>query len=272
MGVVEDYKIESWTLFGCGCMIVFFRLFARWRVVGFANFCLDDYLMVLALTFDAALNTLAHFMMQVGVTNSKIDMATREALTEAEKIQRATGSKIWMSGWCTYAAVVWTLKFCMVIFFNRVMNSLHRQNLIRWAFWITGISGICVYMVFWLTCTPTYKLFQSWPYPGARCEAETPVFYISTLCFNVASDIYIISIPLPVLWSARLPPRRKFMILLLFGGGFFVIIAAILRCVLGLTSPVATTTAQWACRETFVAIVIGNAPMIKPLFSRTSWS
>lgn len=49
MGVIEDYKIESWTLYACGCLVIFFRLFARWRVVGFQNFCLDDYLMLLAL-------------------------------------------------------------------------------------------------------------------------------------------------------------------------------------------------------------------------------
>lgn len=46
---IQDYKIEAWTLFAIGGLVVFVRLYARWKVVGFSNFCLDDYLMVLAL-------------------------------------------------------------------------------------------------------------------------------------------------------------------------------------------------------------------------------
>lgn len=188
-------------------------------------------------------------MMKVGVTNSKIDMATREALTEEEMELRATGSKIWMSGWCTYSATVWTLKFCMVcsISFTRTnleltlrcedylfqpsdvwhapsnpnmtavtnlywrpdRKSLHRQKLITYAFWITGISGVCVYLVFWLSCLyaslilfeplifvltscwpivrPTYKLFQSFPYPGGQFiyKSSTPSqFALSDMAQN----------------------------------------------------------------------------------------
>lgn len=66
-------------------------------------------------------------------------------------------------------------------------------------------------------------------------------------------------------------------------------VAAILRCVFSLTvrfrssySAVlitytlqnpqnSRTVSSWACRETFVAVVVNNAPMIRPLFSRPSW-
>lgn len=45
----------------------------------------------------------------------------------------------------------------------------------------------------------------------------------------------------------------------------------ILRCVLILRDPVggAQQAGSWAVRETFVAVIIGNIPMIYPLFRRT---
>ncbi|KAL9597696.1 MAG: hypothetical protein Q9219_004953 [cf. Caloplaca sp. 3 TL-2023] len=57
----------------------------------------------------------------------------------------------------------------------------------------------------------------------------------------------------------------------MFGGGVFVMMAGILRCALILTAGAngAQQAGSWAVRETFVAVVIGNLPMIHPLFSRT---
>lgn len=57
----------------------------------------------------------------------------------------------------------------------------------------------------------------------------------------------------------------------MFSGGIFVIIAGILRCALIIADPVngAAQAGSWAVRETFVAAVIGNIPMIYPLFART---
>lgn len=46
--------------------------------------------------------------------------------------------------------------------------------------------------------------------------------------------------------------------------------AGILRCVLIVKDPIngARAAGSWACRETFVAVVIGNIPMIYPLTRR----
>ncbi len=73
----------------------------------------------------------------------------------------------------------------------------------------------------------------------------------------------------------------------MFGAGVFVMMAGILRCALILTVSAPTCddgpaadhlqagakgaqqSGSWAVRETFVAVVIGNLPMIYPLFSRT---
>ncbi|KAI4102007.1 MAG: hypothetical protein L6R37_004672 [Teloschistes peruensis] len=92
-----------------------------------------------------------------------------------------------------------------------------------------------------------------------------------TVVLNVLTDAYLLSIPLPIFWSARIDPKKKAWLLIMFGGGIFVMMAGILRCALILTAGVngAQQAGSWAVRETFVAVVIGNLPMIHPLFART---
>lgn len=53
--------------------------------------------------------------------------------------------------------------------------------------------------------------------------------------FNVVTDTYLLSIPLPMLWKATLRPVKKLGLMVLFGGGVFVIACATLRCVLIVT-------------------------------------
>ncbi|KAL8967067.1 MAG: hypothetical protein Q9183_003085 [Haloplaca sp. 2 TL-2023] len=91
-----------------------------------------------------------------------------------------------------------------------------------------------------------------------------------TVVLNVTTDAYLLSIPLPLFWQARIDPKKKAWLLIMFGGGVFVMMAGILRCALILTAGAsgAQQAGSWAVRETFVAVVIGNLPMIHPLFSR----
>lgn len=56
------------------------------------------------------------------------------------------------------------------------------------------------------------------------------IFLVVTL--NIVTDIYLMAIPIPVLWKAKVPKFKKLMLVLLFSGGVFVMVAGILRCVL----------------------------------------
>lgn len=52
------------------------------------------------------------------------------------------------------------------------------------------------------------------------------------LSMNVVTDLYLISIPVPMLWQSSLKPVKKFGLIILFSGGLFVVACAILRCAL----------------------------------------
>ena len=52
------------------------------------------------------------------------------------------------------------------------------------------------------------------------------------LSCNVATDLYVLSIPIPMLWSANMRLFKKLGLMVLFSGGLVVIACAILRVVL----------------------------------------
>lgn len=46
---MSAYVVESWTLFSVGAVVIFMRLVARLKMVGFAGLKPDDYLMFIGL-------------------------------------------------------------------------------------------------------------------------------------------------------------------------------------------------------------------------------
>lgn len=122
-----------------------------------------------------------------------------------------------------------------------------------------------------LGCRPYKKNWQIYPEPENACQpAISMIDCYVTVVLNVITDLYLMSIPLPLLWRAQIPTKRKFLLVAMFSGGVFIIMAGILRVALILADPEngALAAGSWACRETFVAVIIGNIPMIYPLFMR----
>ena len=108
-----------------------------------------------------------------------------------------------------------------------------------------------------------------------------------TVILNVLTDAYLLSIPIPVslvqpdfrweksllteiqlLWRSRISAKEKTALIILFSGAIFVMMAGILRCALILTAGAngAQQAGSWAVRETFVAVVVSNLPIIYSLF------
>lgn len=69
--------------------------------------------------------------------------------------------------------------------------------------------------------------------PLDECQAAVsrPIVWI-TYAFNVATDLYLMSIPLPMLWETTMKTWKKIGLGILFSGGLIVVIFATVRCVL----------------------------------------
>jgi hypothetical protein len=126
------------------------------------------------------------------------------------------------------------------------------------------ITWVAFLLTLYLGCRPFNRYFTSSPVPGNSCQpaVSRPIVWV---CYagNVLTDLYLMSIPLPMLWSAKLPTWKKSGLVVLFSGGIVIIVFATIRCVLITTDPKhgAPLSGTWAVREAFVAIITANAPM-----------
>ncbi|KIH92525.1 hypothetical protein SPBR_02568 [Sporothrix brasiliensis 5110] len=269
---MSSFTTEAFTLFGIGFGFIMLRTYARLSKTGMFGFKADDYLMLVAAVVYAAETVLAYSVGAYwhGMANSGMTDAERAALSPdtEEYRMRVTGSKTQVAGWSTYTLLLWLLKASMCSFYLRLTEGLDYRRRIYAGFGLIFATWVAVLLSILLGCRPMSKNWQIYPDPGNACQpAVSHINVFVTLVLNVLTDIYLMSIPLPMLWKANLRPAKKIGLMVLFSGGLFVTAAAILRCVLIITNP--ATSAQlagaWGCRETFVAVVTSNAPMIFPL-------
>ncbi|OJJ69897.1 hypothetical protein ASPBRDRAFT_45193 [Aspergillus brasiliensis CBS 101740] len=272
----DDFAVEAFTLLAIAIVTIVIRIIARWFTAGWKNFMLDDYLMPLAGVV-YGLETGAAYCVGAwwqGLANNAMTDAERAALSPSseEYHLRVGGSKTQVLGWSLYTTLLWLLKSCMAVFYSRLTAGLINMHIrIRIAYIAIAVTYIAVILSILVGCHPIQKNWQIYPNPGNYCQpAVSHIDVYVTVFLNVATDLYLISIPTPILFKARLPWREKLELLVLFSGGIFVMACGILRCVLIVTAGAngASQAGSWACRETFVAVIIGNAPMIYPMCRR----
>ncbi|KAE8154985.1 hypothetical protein BDV25DRAFT_146805 [Aspergillus avenaceus] len=267
---------EAFTLLSLGLVFIIIRLYVRWSQVGITNFQVDDYCMPLAgLVYTA--ETVAAYLVGAkfeGLTNSYMTPEQRAALdpSSREYYNRQWGSKIQVIGWSLYACTLWLIKLCVAVFYSRLTTGL--QDLprrVRIGYVLLGVTYLAVALSILLGCQPMHKYWQIYPDPGNICEPTRSRLYVLIVVIpNVLTDLYLMSIPLPLLWTVNIGIRRKITLMALFSGAAFVIMAAIIRAVTILSSGPegAVSGSKWACRESFVSIVVANLPIIQPLIRR----
>jgi len=164
------------------------------------------------------------------------------------------------------------LKLCLTIFYSRLISGLvELERRVKIGYVLLGVTYAATELSVLLGCHPFKKNWQIYPDPGNACQPSiSKIDCYVTVILNVLTDIYLLTIPIPMLWRANLSKKRKASLLVIFCGGILVMMCGILRCAIIIRSPVtgAQAAGSWACRETFVAVVIGNIPLIYPVASR----
>lgn len=97
----------------------------------------------------------------------------------------------------------------------------------------------------------------------ANCEPQAEIYMLPALILNVVTDFCIMAIPAPVIFPVKTTLLRKVSLVIIFSAGCFIMIAAILRVDFVLVQKNGSTAAIWSCREDFVAVVVGQAPIRK---------
>ncbi|KZL72587.1 short-chain dehydrogenase/reductase SDR, partial [Colletotrichum tofieldiae] len=274
---MSDFTTEAFTLLGVAIGVIFLRTYARVKAVGIKHLQADDYLMLFVAVTYSAETALAYSVGAFwrGLANNGMTDEERRNLdpNSEEFMLRVNGSKTQIAGWITYSCLVlWPAKAAMCTFYVRLTEGLHNyRKRILGGFILIAVTWLAVFLSIIFSCHPIHKNWQIDPDPGNLCQpAISKINILVTVVLNVITDLYLLSIPIPMLWGAQLPLRKKLGLIVLFSGGIFVTMAGILRCVLIIANPVtgAQQAGSWAVRETFVAIVTTNIPMIFPLVRR----
>ncbi|KAJ4118949.1 hypothetical protein NW768_010691 [Fusarium equiseti] len=231
--------------------------------------------MLISIIFYTIQTTLAYNIgiLAHGLANNGMTDAERAALSpsDPEYNFRVVGSKIQVAGWTIYSALIWSLKLSMLYFYTRLTNGLGRPYRIRIHIGFGLVIGtfVATMIAVFAGCQPFSKYWQISPDPGNSCQAaiSKPIVWAS-FASNVSTDIYLIAIPLPMLWGSSLKTIKKIASSIVLGSGIFVLVCATLKSVFVLVDPVngAQLAGSWGTREAFVAVMTTNLPILFPLF------
>ncbi|KAL6705191.1 hypothetical protein ACN47E_007296 [Coniothyrium glycines] len=271
IGRLQAVRIEIWVLYAIGSIVIMLRTFSRTRLVGFAGYHADDYLVFFAWACYTGMSTTAHIVSGTGDT-SHLTMKQRLALTPEQVVLRQNGTKWFMVGWYTYVGLIWALKLNMLFLYRRLVSDGWVKKCIRPTMIFVGVTGVSIWILLASACRPFHKLWVILPDPGEYCMPQSSAFLITVLVLNLITDTCIILIPIPIVMPLKISWKRKLGIMIMFCAGIFIMIAAILRVYFVLALGKGETAAIWSCREAVVAVIVGQATMIRPLFTQRLWS
>ncbi|KAI1179288.1 hypothetical protein F4777DRAFT_575318 [Nemania sp. FL0916] len=271
----RSFTIQLWTLYAIGVLVTILRTYARIKAVGIRELTADDiFIWVAALLYTGqtvlgySVGSVAH-----GLANNGMTDAQRLALTpdNPEFHMRVVGSKIQLAGWSVYSSLMLFLKLSVLVFYIRLTQGLGRRYRLQiWTgFFLVIGTFIASIAVILLSCLPLQRNWQIYPNPGNHCQpAISQTIVWTSFAASASTDLYLILIPLPMLWGSSLKLIKKIASSIVLGAGIFVLVSATLKTVFVTVDPVngAQQAGEWGTREAFVAVFTTNLPMIFPLF------
>ncbi|KAA8912987.1 hypothetical protein FN846DRAFT_903128 [Sphaerosporella brunnea] len=187
-------------------------------------------------------------------------------MTGDEIWDRALGSRMILPGRLCYAAFLWTMKVVILLWFEKVTGNVWPYGLIiKGSYVFVGVTFVGVVLATLLECRPINLYWQVFPDPGNCVMARGQLLTMGAM--NIATDICLMIIPLPLVLGAKLPTLRKLQLLFLFSVSLFIICITVVRMpvIIG-NRAMQRTRSLWASIEVMVACLVANAPVLNSFF------
>ncbi|VUC26223.1 unnamed protein product [Clonostachys rosea] len=255
--------IETWCLYAVGSLIFMGRIACRIRTIGVAGFKPDDYIVFLSWGTYTVMTVAAYFVGKVGDLHT-LSEDERKNLTDEEAKVLHRRRHI-----CPF---IWTLKLNMLFLYQRVVKGLWVSRFIKPTIYLVIGTFVATYLILFCACRPYSRMWTVYPDQGGICRPDSVLNMVPALVMNIITDVLIMAIPAPVVIPIKTALWKRITLIALFGAGLFIMIAAILRVTMVLVMKTGSTAAIWSCREDFVAIVVGQAILVRPIFTRNFWA
>ncbi|KAF2806913.1 uncharacterized protein BDZ99DRAFT_422208 [Mytilinidion resinicola] len=254
------------TTYALAVICVALRFLAR-RLVKF-TFWLDDWLVLGALAILTALIIETKYWTDAGMGRHVASFPPAEIPGVYEKFFKGL-----FMGWIIYIAAICVVKFSVLAFYWRIFQ----YTSIRIPIWIlTGITacwGLSTILVIIFQCTPISSFWSTPQGPAVTCSINYNAFFISSAIPHILTDVAILCLPLPYIFTIQRPLPQKLAITAIFMLGGFVVVIAILRLVYlaaDSTDDLDVTwafvnVAIWTNCECSVAVVSACLPSLRPV-------
>ena len=119
-----------------------------------------------------------------------------------------------------YGAVLFLIKLTLFLLYLHVFSRVRWLKCLVWVgILLAAIFYGSMIMVFSIICTPKKGQSYTEAYQTTQC-GKAPDVSLAAGIFNMVSDIYLLVIPIPAVWSLKLERKRKLGVLIIFATGF----------------------------------------------------
>ncbi|KAG5288856.1 Pth11-like integral membrane protein [Histoplasma capsulatum G186AR] len=167
------------------------------------------------------------------------------------------------------------IKFSILLFYRRIFG----MNWSMWVcFFLSGGYYIACTITLIIACQPiSYYWTQVQDAKSGSCRFQPHIFYLGNAAANVATDVLILLVPIPLVWKLQMPTSKKILVSSLFLLGTFVCVVSIIRIkFMGELARAKDVTFilvnifLWSFVEPCIGIVCACLPTLRPLLQKVS--
>ncbi|KAI6484226.1 hypothetical protein MCOR14_009985 [Pyricularia oryzae] len=262
---IDQLKVQGYSLYGVASLFVIVRMYASISKLGWRNLRIDDILMIPAfLLYTGLIATLNIIMEDGGSLPWPVDAAG--PLTEEDIQVRIRGSKVVLIMEQCFLNELYILKTCMLVFYTRLTLGTKTQLLVRVLAVFVALCWLASQLTFFTHCRPFSGLW-AFPPPTRDC-ATLETYQMAEGSLNIASDVLMVCVVLPIAFRINMPLRHKLVLFFVLSAGLLVIAAAILTKYFDLSTDWDPTYILWYVRESSLAVCVANMPILWPLLLR----
>ncbi|KAI0013030.1 hypothetical protein F4779DRAFT_565232 [Xylariaceae sp. FL0662B] len=171
-----------------------------------------------------------------------------------------------------YLVAATSIKLSLLFLYRRIFNLQTKAKFfVNAGIVVVLLVNIALLLAIIFFCIPVQKAWDN--SIEGKCTSPAPVSYFTGV-WNAVVDIYVLVLPIPLLWGLNMGPRRKLRLGAVFGIGIFACAASLVR--LGMTPLLQSdldatyniaTVSVWATLEINVGLIC-SCLMLLPAFLR----
>ncbi|KAJ5165344.1 uncharacterized protein N7500_007174, partial [Penicillium coprophilum] len=248
-------------------LVVSLRLYTRLWITCSAG--IDDLLIVIGLVFAIAMVTITSVATEDWGMNRHIWDIELVKLVTVQKLNLSFQILFSLASCFTKISLLW---FCRRLIANSNFGLYNRAFILAIVF--VGGSSLLFTLISIFQCSPIRAYWQLSPTGSYHCMNDGAIVFSASV-INIFTDFLVTALPMPLIWSLKLPARQRLAVISIFALGVVVNVAGSVRTVYVWKSMVVGYDATWlgwpvliaAAVEISLGLICSSAPALRPLIA-----